>query len=168
MYRGVMRKKLENFLVFFQKGTNAVRHTVTFAHLHPKLKLCESFEEVKVMLDEVANELGGLDHEDEEKVEENDAPSALIFDDEQVTLLDKKQADSANTEEFDQEFAKMMTESLESRNHNRQGIIDVPWPLKKTATGRRNGTSGKKIYRIGTKGREKRYESNLWQNWEND
>ncbi|OLL23569.1 Regulator of nonsense transcripts 2 [Neolecta irregularis DAH-3] len=162
--RGVMRKKLDTFLEFFQYYLFTkepmpleIQFAVqdTFAPIRPKLKLCESFEEAKAKLDEVANELGGLDHEDEEEVEENGdhihseededpaendnleydgetAPSTEIFDDEQVVLLDKKEIDPADTEEFDREFAKMMTESLESRKHDRKGIIDVPLPLKMT------------------------------------
>lgn len=63
-----------------------------------------------------------------------------------VVTRQQKQIDPEDEAEFEREYAKMMSESLESRKFERKTLFDVPLPVrgknKETATGLDSGETG--------------------------
>ncbi|KAF8249872.1 ARM repeat-containing protein [Wilcoxina mikolae CBS 423.85] len=58
-------------------------------------------------------------------------PSETSSDDEEIIVTREQQLDPEAEAEFDREFAKMMSESLESRKFDRKPVFDVPLPIRR-------------------------------------
>lgn len=63
-----------------------------------------------------------------------------LEDDEVIYTRPEEVRDPEADAEFDKEFAKMMSESLESRKFERKAVFDVPLPIKRSVAV--NGQSG--------------------------
>ncbi|KAA8897416.1 putative nonsense-mediated mRNA decay factor [Sphaerosporella brunnea] len=55
-------------------------------------------------------------------------------DDEDIVVTREQQLDPEYEADFDREFAKMMSESLESRKFDRKPVFDVPLPIRKATS----------------------------------
>ncbi|KAG5518386.1 hypothetical protein PMAC_003183 [Pneumocystis sp. 'macacae'] len=72
------------------------------------------------------------DHETE--IQEKDDmgnDSIHVNDDDEIIIFRREQRNKKEEEEFDYEFSKMISESLETRKFDRKGIFDLPLPIKK-------------------------------------
>lgn len=58
---------------------------------------------------------------------ESDSEDEQIF----VTRLEEERDPEAEAD-FDREFEKMMSESMESRKFERKGVFDIPLPMKRS------------------------------------
>jgi regulator of nonsense transcripts 2 len=77
-------------------------------------------------------ELKGADagKESDDESESDESSSGSDQDDDVIVRDLANEADSDEAEKFDQEFAKMLTDSLDSRKHERKNaVFDVPVPL---------------------------------------
>ncbi|KAI9499281.1 armadillo-type protein [Zychaea mexicana] len=88
------------------------------------------------------------DDEDEENTEEIGEEGATVDGDEDVVVFKKKQEQKSNEddEEFEREFSRMMSESMESRKFEKKSaVLDVPIPMNlRGAQDRRTATAQEK------------------------
>lgn len=169
--RGTSKKKLDDFLVFFQmyvmsktKPPMDVDFMIsdTFEMLRPQLHIIPTYEQANEAVDQILLELvknvQGTDKTAEEQAEESgegsDDSSAEEEEDEErggdeedsqeeidavenneeddVVVLKKKQEETSreDEEDFEREFNKMMTDSIESRKFEKKAaMLDVPIPM---------------------------------------
>lgn len=67
------------------------------------------------------------------------------FDDEAIVVTRQEEVvDPEDEAEFEREYAKMMSESLESRKFERKQLFDVPLPVRPKA--REQTTSGETVH----------------------
>ncbi|KAG1175001.1 hypothetical protein G6F70_000728 [Rhizopus microsporus] len=172
--RGSSKKKLDNFLVFFQmyvlsksKPPMDIDFMIsdTFEMLRPQLTIIPTYEQANEAVDRMLleqlksiqgadkvqedgfdesgegsdtssvededEEANRLDEEDEEGQDEpQNAPAETDEDD--VVVLKKKQEQISreDEEDFEREFNKMMTDSIESRKFEKKtAMLDVPIPM---------------------------------------
>lgn len=59
------------------------------------------------------------------------APATDSEEESIVVTRHEEEVDPEDEAEFEREYAKMMTESLESRKHDRKPMFDVPLPMRR-------------------------------------
>ncbi|CDS03680.1 hypothetical protein LRAMOSA01081 [Lichtheimia ramosa] len=169
--RGSSKRKLDNFLVFFQmyiftkaKPPMDVDFMVsdTFEMLRPQMHILASYEEAneavdRMLLEQLKSVQGAdgkvqedgfesesestsdeaeeeenveVDEEDEESADETDKNDAMGEPEDDVVVRKTQQISKEEEEEFEREFSRMMSESLESRKFEKKSaVLDVPIPM---------------------------------------
>ncbi|KAI8992403.1 armadillo-type protein [Pilobolus umbonatus] len=203
--RGSSKRKLDNFLVFFQmyvlsksKPPMDVDFMIsdTLEILRPQLVIMSSYEEANEAVDRMlleqlksvhgtdgkvqedgfedseVSESSSDEDEDDDRVidvdefegesnEDNDNDNDVEGDEDVVVVKKKEELSREDAEEFDREFSKMMSESIESRKFEKKAaMLDVPIPmnLKGSPVNRRgvshdsdNNPSNKMVFTLLTK-----------------
>ena len=69
--------------------------------------------------------------ENEQEVSKQDTKNNSDFDEDIIVTRQKEEHDPEAEAEFDREFAKMMSESIDSRKFDRKQMFDVPLPMRR-------------------------------------
>jgi len=79
---------------------------------------------------EADDDSGSEEEEIEDAEEDSGKESSVEDDDDLVMSRQQPEVDSEDEAEFEREYAKMMSESLESRKFERKQLFDVPLPVR--------------------------------------
>ncbi|CAG8543409.1 15191_t:CDS:10, partial [Acaulospora morrowiae] len=149
--RGSSKKRLDDFLVFFQMYILTKQHLPMdvefmiadlFETLRPDMILYKTYEDAaeevdqKLMLNQkvLHNAGGGAKREeegsDDEQVDSEEIDEGNEEDEIVVHTNRPDKVNSVDDDEFEREFSKMMTESMESRKYERKpAMLDVAIPM---------------------------------------
>ncbi|CAI2187929.1 7012_t:CDS:10, partial [Funneliformis geosporum] len=148
--RGGSKKRLDDFLVFFQmyiltkqRPSMDIEFMIAdlFEMLRPNMTIHKAYEEAAEVVDKMLIEnqkaLQGASKSQDDGMEERseeaetDEINELEGEDELVVHTNRQEKISTeDDEEFEREFSKMMTESMESRKYERKpAMLDVAIPM---------------------------------------